>query len=174
MYGVLVGVGVGMLNEEIPIDVVRDAVYGDLSADVISRAVDIRRKVVERSRGHALCASLDNYDEEKQGKELPREKAYNNGHYAIKGRKLWEEVSSREDGWVDDIFVGLEFEELGVCAEIAAVNEGGTLVNAKTISSLAGCPYMALWETCGPFTLLVRKVSESTMLTFLFLFLQSL
>lgn len=72
-------------------------------------------------------------------------------------------MSSREDGWVDDIFVGLEFEELGVCAEIAALNEEGTLVNANTVSSLAGSPYMALWEACGHFMLLVRQVGESTM-----------
>lgn len=133
MCGVLVGVGVGMLKEGMPIDVVRDAVYGDLSTDVIAGVMDLRHKVVERSRGHALCVSLDNYDEEKQGKELPPEQAYNNGHYAIKGRNLWEEVSGRKDGWVDDIFRSLESEEIGVFAEIeiAAWDEEGTPVNAK-------------------------------------------
>lgn len=153
-----------MHDKGMPLEVVRDAVGGvdgELAPDVVALVADIRRRVVERSRGHLLCADTIDAFRGRDKRKNRYTKALQNPQYKIKTRALWEFVMGHPKGWVDGIFVLLGGEELVPGFEIVVVREDNVVVPAiSRTSSAEARRYMALWDDYGHFTLLVRKVSH--------------
>lgn len=157
--GVLVLIAQKMLKEGTPVAVVREAVHGDLAADVTTCLQDLRLQIVEKSKGHPLCsASIDAYT---GPKEPPLKEVLKNPRYAIRGRERWEQVMSHSSGWVDGMFILLGAEELELDFEIVIADKDGKLVPLHSQGSSVTCRHLALWDQYGHFTALVRKVRLS-------------
>lgn len=113
-----------MHDQGIPLEIVRDAiggVDGELAPDVVALVAEIRRRVVERSRGHPLCADTIDAFRGRDKRKNRYTKALQNPKYAIKTRALWEFVMGHSKGWVDGIFLLLGGKELALDFDIVVV-----------------------------------------------------
>ncbi|CAN0163205.1 unnamed protein product [Ectocarpus sp. 6 AP-2014] len=151
-----------MHDQGMPLEIVRDAargVDGELAPDVVALEAEIRRRVVERSRGHPLCADTMDAFRGRDKRKGRYTKALQNPKYAIKTRALWEFVMGHPKGWVDGIFLLLGGEELALDFDIVVVVREDNVVVPVVSRKFSAKPrrYMARWDDYGHFTLLVRK-----------------
>lgn len=164
--GPLVLAAANMLEvERLPWWVVSDTVSGEITPRVDAFVASIRRRVVDRSRGHILCRfNIDAFKgEDRRSNKF--ERALQNARFDIRTRGLWEKVMSHLEGWVDDTFLLLGAEELGLDLEVVVVRKDGKLAPKDSRGSAPnGCRYLAVWDQQGHFTLAVRKVSCENLL----------